>query len=212
MADKGAASQKGGNKKKGRPRSAGRHSAKYSRFSVQLWAERRLRRILRHNGEAEARKWAEAHDDPQTKGASRLLERLLKERSLKPKPAEPPVPPAAVKPATAGAAGTGSGCQHNQPTRTEDVKPVLTVSHLTFRLGEALLPVLANLWGISPQQVAERVAEEAAKAPAPKPVKAKPRRKVSARAPAAPKPVKAAKPRRKVSAKKALTDFFHKKS
>jgi hypothetical protein len=52
--------QKKSRKPKGLPKRVGRRSAKYIRYYAQIHDKRKLRRIIRHNGHAAAKAWADA--------------------------------------------------------------------------------------------------------------------------------------------------------
>jgi precorrin-6x reductase len=65
-------------KRNGRPRSAGQHAEKYQQlYSSGRMAEKKLRRVLRHSGMAEAEKWAKERN------AEQILNRLLQHLPVK---------------------------------------------------------------------------------------------------------------------------------
>lgn len=73
LAKTGAGQKK---KAKGAPTSAGRRPGKYKGYYLLVWPGRKLRRILRRNGVAAARAWAEVH------GALMLFEKLKAQKGL----------------------------------------------------------------------------------------------------------------------------------
>lgn len=173
-----------------------------SALPTHTWAERRLRRILRHNGEEAAQKWAKEHSDPATRGAEKLLEKLLVERHSKKitgdaKPQARVVTPTRPRQAAAEV--------------VVERKLVITVGlpPITQSLGEVILASLSQATGVPPGDLARQIAEEAAKAPV---AKAKSKRRPSAKKAtkkAMAKPIAKVKPKGKKPVKKVLTDFFH---
>jgi hypothetical protein len=182
---------------------------------LPAWAEKKLRRILKNNGEAEAKRWAEQHGPTPEK----ILARLLRERRQSQSQSARQAPGPAVPPMAQQSTPSAPSATQTTAPPTE-VKLVVTTSLPQYQagggsFGEILLGALAQVRGVSPQELARVVAEEAARAPAPAPqpaVLAKARKAAAPKAPAA----KASKPRpkRPVSAKKALANLanFFKKS
>ncbi|MEX2090580.1 MAG: hypothetical protein WD989_00400 [Candidatus Paceibacterota bacterium] len=202
MADKGAAPQKKGGKKqdeskKGKPRSAGRQTAKYDKFSPIRWAEKILRRVLKHNGEAEARKWATAHGPT----PERLLEKLLRERRERRTEKEARKGDKAFKPEVQ------KGPCGKKPIRQR--RPAEITLVITSGMGPLTMPMALALVSNIGREFRELPTWLDASSPdwrKRKPVMAKKKRRRQVAKKAA-----SAKPRRPVSAKKALADFFTKK-